>query len=159
MTKFIIVPVHARQKLVHERQFVHAFLSALAIAFKPSAKRTIFIAEDEDFHCWGRRCLSLATKLCCVRETHIKDFCRWRRSSISNMQDILFRRWWQKTRSLLPVTKIVPCALGFTYLQLHMQSKICVSKMESFLLLKHVNYLIYDKKGYCRVMKAKGDGR
>ena len=86
-----------RKSLLWKTNFVH----------KNKAWRT-----QHDFRRWGRRFLSLATKTCCVRETHIKDFCRRRRLSISNMLEILFRRWRQKTRSLLPVTKIVQGALG-----------------------------------------------
>ena len=86
------------------------------IRLKPSAPSTIFVAEDEEFRRWGRRFLSLATKTCCVREIQVKDFCRWRRSSISNMLEALFRRWRKKTRSLLPATKIVLCALGLRYI-------------------------------------------
>ena len=37
--------------------------------------------------------------------------------------------------------------IAFTYLKLHMLSKICLSEIDSFLLLKHVNCLIFDKTG------------
>ena len=35
--------------------------------------------------------------------------------------------------------------ITLTYLDLHVRSKICVSAKESFLLLKHLKYFIYDK--------------
>ena len=49
---------------------------------KPSAHSTIFVAEDEDFCHWQRK-LAVCGK-------HVKDFCRRRRSSISNMLEIFF---------------------------------------------------------------------
>ena len=38
-------------------------------------------------------------------------------------------------------------AITLNYLVLHVRSKICVSKIQSFLLLKHVKCLIWDKTG------------
>ena len=37
--------------------------------------------------------------------------------------------------------------IALSYLELHMQSKICVSEIQRFLMLKHVKYLIEDKTG------------
>ena len=47
----------------------------LALTARFSSLRTkIFVAEDEDSRRRGRRFSSLATKTCCVREAHTKDF-------------------------------------------------------------------------------------
>ena len=57
--------------------FVH--LSLVHAAQFSSLRTKIFVADDENLLCARntyKRFLSLTTKTCCVRETHIKDFCR-----------------------------------------------------------------------------------
>ena len=49
--------------------------------------------------------------------------------------------------------------IALYYLELHVQSKICVSEIQSFLLLKLIKCVMEHKTGLSRVMKAQGDSR